>query len=100
MQSGLLVVWKVEELGKLHPTPLHQHRLHSPIRHCAMLHPIAMAKKSSVKGKGVSVLDSYTWKNKGAAITAETVSDPISCFCITQEGKLVIILYYAIIIFF
>ena len=35
-QSGLLVVWKVEGKGQLHPSPLHQHRLHAAVTHCVM----------------------------------------------------------------
>ena len=38
-QSGLLVVWKAEGKGQLHPSPLYQHRLHAALTHCTMQHP-------------------------------------------------------------
>ena len=38
-QSGLIVVWKVDERGQLHPAPLHQHRLLAPLTHCTLHQP-------------------------------------------------------------
>ena len=88
-QSGLLIVWKVDSL-KLHPIPLHQHRLHSTITHCTMLHPIAMARDSLEMGraKGGSVLDAFSWQNKSAISMAKSVVDPICCFCVNGDGML------------
>lgn len=76
-------------MGKLHPLPLHQHRLRSSISHCLMLHPSAMTREHSsssrLKGSG-SVLDAYSWQNKSAILLAQSISDPICCFCITIDG--------------
>ena len=83
------MVWKVDVMGKLHPLPLHQHRLRSPISHCLMLHPSALTQERSdssrIKGSG-STLDAYTWQNKTAILLAQTISDPICSFCITTDG--------------
>ena len=38
-QSGLIVVWKVDGRGQLHPAPLHQHRLLAPLTHCTLHQP-------------------------------------------------------------
>ncbi len=84
------MIWKVDAKGKLHPTPLHQHRLSSGISHIVMLHPLAMANGSSsnmAKKTSSSVLDAYSWQSKSAAMLAQTITDPISCFCTTGEGK-------------
>ena len=82
LQSGLLVVWKVDVHGQLHPVPLHQHRLHAPLTHCEMLHPI-----STESTKGGSVLENFTWERKSAALMAMSIQDPIACFCATIDGK-------------
>ncbi len=80
IQSGLLAVWNVDPQGKIHPVPIHQHRLQSTIVDCVMLHPLA----TPTIGKRGSVLDAYTWQRKGAAQIAESTQDPIACFIITQ----------------
>ena len=84
LQSGLLVVWKVDSHGQLHPVPLHQHRLHAPLTHCEMLHPISA---ESTKGGG-SVLENFTWERKSAALMAMSIQDPIACFCATIDGTI------------
>ena len=63
LQSGLMVVWKVDAVGKLNPLPLHQHRLQSSVSHSVMVHPNAIAKELSdaSKGRG-SVLDTFSWR--------------------------------------
>lgn len=83
-QTGLLVVWKVDQQGKIHPSPLHQHRLHSTISHCVMWVP-STQQGTSLKSKG-SVLDAYSWQNRSAIMMAQNISDPIACFAITGEG--------------
>ena len=77
-------MWKVDTRGKLHPTPLYQHRLDVGITHCVMLHSNTKSKTLADIGRETrqSVLDAYTWKNKSAPV----VADPISCFCATSEG--------------
>ena len=79
--------------GNLHPVPLHQHRLRSSITHCLMLHPNAMvagepsgSESKKVKGGKGSGMDAYNWQNKSAILLAQSISDPISCFCVTGDG--------------
>ena len=89
-QSGLLVVWKVDSHGQLHPVPLHQHRMHAPLTHCEMLHPVST--EISATTKGGSVLEAFTWERKSAALMAMSVQDPIACFCASVDGMIMYIM--------
>ena len=75
----------MDSRGQLHPVPLHQHRLHSPLTHCEMLHPIST--ESMASSKGGSVLENFTWERKSAALMAMSIQDPIACFCASTDGN-------------
>lgn len=91
-QSGLLSVWSIDSQGQLHPAPIHQHRLHSPVTHCAMLHPYTDTNTTS----SGSVLDSFSWQKKSAAHLAQSVQDPIACFIATEDGKKISIMLFTL----
>jgi len=81
-QSGLIAVWVVDPRGEMQPAPIHQHRLQSGIAECVMLQPL-----SRIATRG-SVLDTFSWQNKSSSRIAEKIQDPISCFCVTHDGRL------------
>lgn len=83
-KSGLIVVWKVDGRGQLHPAPLHQHRLLAPLTHCT-LHQPRNALGKSLPGDR-SVLDAYSWGRKSAVIGSTSAEDPIACFFATADG--------------
>lgn len=85
-----MVVWEVDEIGKLFPTPVLQHRLRSPVTFSVMMHPDSMAKGAPsvyLKKKKLSVLDDINWQKKSALSAENTVADPINCFLATNEGN-------------
>lgn len=84
-KSGLLVVWKVEPKGQLHPIPLHQHRMQGPLMQCVM--HTSTQSSSRPRPGDTSVLEAYSWQRKSEP---SPDANNICCFCTSSEG----VLYY------